>query len=519
MGRMSDENGRGMWGRGEGGRPPQDGQGWDDTRGFAAQGDSAWGRPGAGNQGQGHAGAQQGAGGPQGQMTPNQGTPHQGTPGHGTPQQGGSGHGHPTQQFADPRYAAQHPGAQQYPQYAGGAFGAHQGAPQPGGVATDPGAGGPGGPNGPVPPYGQPERRGAGSGKGMLAAAMVVGMLLAGGIGGVVGASVSKSDSTTSLSAPANPDQPVTPAPDGSVEAVADKVRPSVVSIEVQGQTAAGEGSGVVLSNDGLIVTNNHVVDIAKNGGKVEVQFMDGTSSSAKVVGADPATDIAVIKADTTQSLTPISLGTSSTLRVGQAVAAVGSPLGLSGTVTTGIVSALDRPVRAGGSQSDQSTVIDAVQTDAAVNPGNSGGALVNMNGELIGINSAIASLGSSGEGGESGSIGLGFAIPVDQARRIADQLIKQGYATRAVIGLSVTDSRDQAGAAVRTVEPNGPAAKAGIPQNAVVTKVGDRVIDGGDALVAAIRSHAPGDVVKVTYAASGSTDTKTADVTLGEQR
>ena len=191
----------------------------------------------------------------------------------------------------------------------------------------------------------------------------------------------------------------------------------------------------------------------------------------------------------------------------------MGSPLGLSGTVTTGIVSALDRPVRAGGAQSDQSTVIDAVQTDAAVNPGNSGGALVNMNGELVGINSAIASTGGSG------SIGLGFAIPVDQARRIADQLIKQGYATRAVLGVSVSDTPQGYGALVRSVEPGGPAEQAGIEEGAVITKVGDRVIDDGDALVAAIRSRAPGDTVSVTYAAREGAETTSTDVALGEAR
>ncbi|HMT51081.1 MAG TPA: trypsin-like peptidase domain-containing protein, partial [Dietzia sp.] len=229
----------------------------------------------------------------------------------------------------------------------------------------------------------------------------------------------------------------------------------------------------------------------------------------------DPATDIAVIKADTTRSLTPIALGSSATLDEGQAVAAVGSPLGLSGTVTTGIISALNRPVRAGGEQSDQSTVIDAIQTDAAVNPGNSGGALVNMNGELVGINSAIASLGS----GNSGSIGLGFAIPVDQARRIADQLIKQGYATRAVLGVSVSDAPDTDGALVRATEPGGPAERAGIRDGAVIVKVGDRVTEGGDALVAAIRSRAPGDTVSVTYAARVGDQPTTVDVVLGEAR
>lgn len=408
-------------------------------------------------------------------------------------------------------------------------FHQQQGQPQPGQyghVQPGPGSSGPGGPtaafpaqpafgggdpSAPHPGGPEPRRRG----RGALVAGLVAAMLVSGGLGGWIGATVAGGNGGSSLSAPISAEQPEGKAPDGTVEAVADKVLPSVVSIDVAGRTAAGEGSGVILTADGLIITNNHVVGMAENGGRIQVRLHDGTRAPARIVGADPATDIAVIKAETDQPLTPIALGASSNLREGQAVAAVGSPLGLSGTVTTGIVSALDRPVRAGGAQSDQSTVIDAIQTDAAVNPGNSGGALVNMNGELVGINSAIASLGGS----SSGSIGLGFAIPVDQARRIADQIIKQGYATRAVLGVSVSDSPQGYGALVRSVEPGGPAANAGIGEGAIITKVGERVIDDGDALVAAIRSHAPGDSISVTYAAREGAEPTSADVALGEAR
>lgn len=348
----------------------------------------------------------------------------------------------------------------------------------------------------------------------MLVAGVVAAMLLSGGLGGWVGASVA-GGSGAGIASPINVSQPEARAPDGTVEAVAEKVLPSVVSIEVRGQTGRGEGSGVILTQDGLIITNNHVIDMATSGGQIRVRFDDGTKARATIVGTDPATDIAVIKAETNNALPPISLGTSASLTEGQAVAAVGSPLGLSGTVTTGIVSALDRPVRAGGAQSDQNTVIDAIQTDAAVNPGNSGGALVNMNGELVGINSAIASLGQQ----NSGSIGLGFAIPVDQARRIADQLIKQGYATRAVLGVSVTDSPVGDGALVRSVEPGGPAERAGLREGAVITAVGDRIVESGDALVAAIRSQSPGATVSVTYAAREGEQPTTVDVVLGEAR
>ncbi|WP_194306712.1 trypsin-like peptidase domain-containing protein, partial [Dietzia sp. SLG310A2-38A2] len=346
-------------------------------------------------------------------------------------------------------------------------------------------------------------------------AGLVAAMLVSGGLGGWIGATVAGGGDGSRLASPITSAQPEGQAPDGTVESVADKVLPSVVSIDVRGQAGRGEGSGVVLAQDGLIITNNHVIAMAATGGQIEVRFNDGSRAPATVVGTDPATDIAVIRADTDRSLTPIALGSSSTLDEGQAVAAVGSPLGLSGTVTTGIVSALDRPVRAGGAQSDQNTVIDAIQTDAAVNPGNSGGALVNMNGELVGINSAIASLGS----GNSGSIGLGFAIPVDQARRIADQLIKQGFATRAVLGVSVSDQPDIEGALVRTTEVGGPAEQAGIEEGAVITKVGERLIEGGDALVAAIRSRAPGETISVTYASRVGDQPTTVDVVLGEAR
>lgn len=340
-------------------------------------------------------------------------------------------------------------------------------------------------------------------------------MLVSGGLGGWIGATVADGSGGGTLPSPISASQPSNPAPDGTVEAVAEKVLPSVVSVDVRARDGRGEGSGVVLTPDGLIITNTHVIGMAAQGGQIQVRFDDGSKAPATIVGTDPATDIAVIQADTTRSLTPIALGTSATLTEGQAVAAVGSPLGLSGTVTTGIISALERPVRAGGAQSDQSTVIDAVQTDAAVNPGNSGGALVNMDGELVGINSAIASLGS----GNSGSIGLGFAIPVDQARRIADQLIKQGYATRAVLGVSVSDSPEGDGSLVRSVEPGGPAELAGIEEGAVITGVGERRIEGGDALVAAIRSQAPGDTITVTYDPREGDQPTTVDVVLGEAR
>ena len=228
------------------------------------------------------------------------------------------------------------------------------------------------------------------------------------------------------------------------MQEVAAKVLPSTVSVLASSAQSGGEGSGIILTADGLILTNNHVVAGATD---LEVRFNDGTTATAKVVGTTATDDLAVIKADGVSGLTPAVLGSSADLQVGQPVVAIGSPLGLSATVTSGIVSALNRPVRTSGeataSGQSQDTVINAVQTDAAINPGNSGGALVDMNGAVIGINSAIASLSQSTDGSQPGSIGVGFAIPIDQAKRIAQEIIDTGKATHAVLGASVGDAAD----------------------------------------------------------------------------
>jgi putative serine protease PepD len=299
-------------------------------------------------------------------------------------------------------------------------------------------------------------------------------------------------------------------SPDGTVEAAAEKVLPSVVQLRVQGRTSAGEGSGFVISSDGLIVTNNHVIAGAVQGGQITAVFQDGKSAKASIVGRDPNSDVAVVKAEGVSGLPVVDLGRSDDLRVGQAVVAIGSPFELSGTVTSGIISSLQRPTRAGGDQGDQSTVLDAIQTDAAINPGNSGGPLVDLQGRVVGINSAIYSPRS---GESAGSVGIGFAIPIDQARRTADEISKTGKATQTILGVTVNDN-PQGGARIVDVTPDGPAAKAGLAQGDVVTQLGERRILTSDALVAAVRAQSPGNTVKLVL----SNGSRTIDVTLAGQ-
>jgi putative serine protease PepD len=376
----------------------------------------------------------------------------------------------------------------------------------------------------PMPPARQKRSR-----AGALTAGAVAVAIVSAGIGGGVALLVqpdrpAASSSVTGLA----PSVPAASLPAGSVEQVAAKVVPSVVKLEVDLGRQSEEGSGIILSSDGLILTNNHVVAAAKDspggaggpsgpGAQTKVTFADGRTMSFTVVGTDPSSDIAVVRAQGASGLTPITLGSSGNLRVGQDVVAIGSPLGLEGTVTTGIISALNRPVAAGGDAQNQNTVLDAIQTDAAINPGNSGGALVNMNGELVGVNSAIATLGGdAGPAAQSGSIGLGFAIPVDQAKRIADELIKSGTASHASLGVQVGNDAAVDGAKIVEVTSGGAAAAAGLPSGVVVTKVDDRVIGSADALVAAVRSRAPGDKVTLTYL-DPSGKPQTVEVTLGK--
>ncbi|GAA4738917.1 trypsin-like peptidase domain-containing protein [Gordonia alkaliphila] len=359
-------------------------------------------------------------------------------------------------------------------------------------------------------------------GRGPMWVAMVAVLALAAGLlGGVVGVIATRGDSGADApevlaGSPSTRVSTQPPAKPGSVQDVAARVLPSVVSIGVSNGRQSGSGSGVVLESDGTILTNAHVILAGgdKPAENVLVSYSDGSRAKATVVGVDVTSDIAVIKADSS-GLTPITLGASDNLSVGQDVIAIGSPLGLEGTVTTGIISALNRPVTTGGADGSIESVINAIQTDAAINPGNSGGALVNSSGALIGINTAIATVG--GGQGEVGSIGLGFAIPIDQAMRVAKQLMAGQKVTRANLGVNVRPGPDatQPGALVQSVVANGPAAEARIPEGALITAVNDTKIVSSEALVASIRSQVPGETVKITYTHQGREQTVT--VKLGE--
>jgi putative serine protease PepD len=454
--------------------------------------------------------------------------PAQGSTSDGQPQQGGqpsiganpertqqlpmSGYGqHQQQQFAPQggqQRPGQHPsGGSAYPQF--GAPGTYQGT-----------SAGPSWPFGPQPPHAAPAEPAKPKRRGGLALVAATALLVgtAGGVGGAaVYSAINDSSSSPSVTAPLNGNQAApASAPDGSVQSAAAKVLPSTVKIAVATSQGAATGSGIVISKDGLIVTNNHVVAGAGANATISVMLNDGRTVPATVKGTDPLTDLAVIQAQATD-LTPATLGSSGKLAVGQGVVAIGSPFGLEATVTSGIVSALNRPVTSGDEQQDSTTVFPAIQTDAAINPGNSGGALIDLAGQVVGINSAIKTAGGSGQS-EGGNIGLGFAIPIDQAKPIIDELVAKGKATHARLGVQVGDAQSSdglpQGARLGEVTSGGAADKAGLQAGDVVTAVDGKAIASGDALVAAVRSHRPGDEVSITYTRNGKS--QTAKVTLG---
>jgi putative serine protease PepD len=306
----------------------------------------------------------------------------------------------------------------------------------------------------------------------------------------------------------------------GSVAAVAARILPSVVSIQVRTGSTGDTGSGIVLSTSGYIMTNNHVIAAARtDGGALSVILPNKDKVPAKVVGQpDTVDDIAIIRVQNVHGLKPATFGDSDKLVVGDPVIAVGSPLGLAGTVTSGIVSALNRPVQAGGEPGVPADVIDAIQTDAAINPGNSGGPLVNEAGQVVGVNSAIASLSESvGSGGQSGSIGLGFAIPINEASRIAEQIIKMGYSTHAIIGVRLDPRFAGSGARVNSVSSGQPAGSAGLKAGDIIVAVDGEKITTADELIVAIRRHAPGQRITLEYTRSGQSHT--VSLVLGSQK
>jgi putative serine protease PepD len=353
-------------------------------------------------------------------------------------------------------------------------------------------------------------RRGAGK----VVAIAVASGLLAGMVGGIGAYAVADRVDSGSLTSPGavipQADADLSSRPAGSVAQVAAAVLPTVVQITERSGSGGGTGSGFVIREDGYILTNNHVVEGAADGGSLSVTFQDGTTKSARIVGRDTSYDLAVIKVDA-DGLATSTLGNSDGLVVGDSVIAIGSPLGLDGTVTTGIISSLNRPVTAGGQ--GESSFINAIQTDAAINPGNSGGPLVDAQGRVIGVNSAIASLGQS-QGQQSGSIGLGFAIPVNQAKRVAEEIISTGRSTHPVIGVKVDLQYSGAGAQISEVTEGGAAAAAGLRSGDVVLAVGDRQVDDSTELIVAIRSYAPGDTV--TLKVKDGSGTRDVQVTLG---
>ncbi|WP_338671591.1 trypsin-like peptidase domain-containing protein [Streptomyces sp. SCSIO 30461] len=377
-----------------------------------------------------------------------------------------------------------------------------------------------------------PASRPRGLANGLLAA-VIGAALIAGGVGGGIGYWAAEHGdgggvSTTVSAGDAPADFKREP---GTVAAVANKALPSVVTIEAksgvaQGQPEGGTGTGFVYDREGHILTNNHVVASAADGGELSATFSDGKKYDAEVVGRAQGYDVAVLKLKNAPSgLTPLALGNSDRVAVGDSTIAIGAPFGLSNTVTTGIISAKNRPVASGDGSSGKNSYMSALQTDASINPGNSGGPLLDASGAVIGINSAIQSAGGSGLGqSQAGSIGLGFAIPINQAKNVAEQLIKTGQPVYPVIGATVNMS-DENGAVIAAqgaggsaaVTPDGPAAKAGLKAGDVITKFNGKAVDSGPTLISEIWNHKPGDTVTVTYKRDGKEST--VDLTLGERK
>ncbi|MEU4068277.1 trypsin-like peptidase domain-containing protein [Streptomyces wedmorensis] len=404
-------------------------------------------------------------------------------------------------------------------------------------------------PQGPVPPQGgspwtQYDPWGAGdpgfafepapakkSRKGLAVAGALVFALVTGVIGGGIGAYVERNGGLTTVELPQAEAGDTDRAPE-SVAGIAASALPGVVTLHVRGSGSSGTGTGFVLDTKGHILTNNHVVDGASSSEDISVTFSSGETARAKLVGKDTGYDLAVVQVTGVSGLKPLPLGNSDNVRVGDPVVAIGAPFDLSNTVTSGIISAKERPITAGGEKGDGSDIsyVDALQTDAPINPGNSGGPLLDSKARVIGINSAIrAAGGGSGEGegaaSQPGSIGLGFAIPINQGKRVAEELINTGKATHPVIGVSLDMQFNGDGARVgekgkdgsASVTAGGPAAKAGLRPGDVITKVDGQRVHNGEELIVKIRAHRPGDKLELTLTRDGKELTKT--LTLGSSQ
>jgi putative serine protease PepD len=405
----------------------------------------------------------------------------------------------PTYQYPSAQYPpAQYP----YPQ-----TGQPVGGAQPG-DAANPAAAYPSPWAGAQTPPAEPGQRSGGRagrwfGAGVLALALACGGGVAGGL--LVHQVDERGGTGTTVGTSSTSSNPAPTIDRTSLAGIVASVQPSVVDIKTQ----SGEGSGVVLTSDGYVLTNNHVVE--GGGSTVSVSFSDGRTADAKVVGTDPKSDLAVVKANGVSGLTAAKFGDSSAMRVGDAVFAIGSPLGLEGSVTSGIISATNRTiVENSETNGSRNSIAGALQTDAAINPGNSGGALVNLSGQVVGINTAIA---TSGQG--QGNIGVGFAIPSNRAKQVADQLIKGGKVSHPYLGIGVSDAPNNGGALVAQVVANSPAQRAGLRQNDVITRAGDKEIHSGDDLVSVVQSSKVGDKLTLTVTRNGSSQQIT--VTVGE--
>lgn len=354
-----------------------------------------------------------------------------------------------------------------------------------------------------------------------LTLAAVVLALASGGVGGVVGAYLERNGGLTDIELPQAAKEAPGRAPD-SVAGIAAHALPSVVTLHVHGSEEDGTGTGFVLDGEGHILTNNHVIAPAGGNGTITVTFSGGQTAKARVVGHDSGYDLAVVKVSGVRGLAPMPLGNSDSVQVGDPVVAIGAPFDLANTVTSGIISAKDRPITAGGEKGDGSDVsyVDALQTDAPINPGNSGGPLLDSRARVIGINSAIRSADSGSDlgTGQAGSIGLGFAIPVNQAKRVAEELINTGRATHPVIGVTLDMNYSGDGARVGTkaagggapVTAGGPGAKAGIRAGDVITEVDGTRVHSGEELIVKTRAHRPGDHLRLTVRRGGADRTIT---------